>query len=97
MAFPLLERAAIARPWMRRGVAGHAPVRCRSDASHGTPAARWRQCLRDRSKDHDRGELKFSFTDCNHGRVDFTSSTPGYGEGHMDLARLTLPAGLRCP
>ena len=44
-----------------------------------------------------RGQLKFSFTDCNHGRVDFTSSTPGYGEGHMDLARLTQPSGLSCP
>jgi plastocyanin len=43
------------------------------------------------------GQLKFSFTDCNHGRVDFTSSTPGYGEGHMDLTRLTQPAGLACP
>ena len=43
------------------------------------------------------GQLKFSFTDCNHGRVDFTSSTPGYGEGHMDLTRLTRPAGLACP
>ena len=28
---------------------------------------------------------------------DFTSSVPGYGNGHMDLTRLTQPAGLTCP
>jgi plastocyanin len=43
------------------------------------------------------GTLTFSFTDCNHGRVDFSSSVVGYGEGHMDLTRLTQPAGLACP
>jgi plastocyanin len=43
------------------------------------------------------GQLKFSFSDCNHGRVDFTSAMPGYGEGHMDVTRLTMPAGLSCP
>jgi hypothetical protein len=42
------------------------------------------------------GMLTFSFTDCNHGRVDFTSVV-GYGSGHMDLTRLTQPAGLTCP
>jgi plastocyanin len=43
------------------------------------------------------GRLVFTFTDCNHGRVDFTSSVAGYGEGHMDLTRITQPAGLSCP
>lgn len=43
------------------------------------------------------GTLTFTFTDCNSGRVDFTSSIPGYGSNHMDLARLTSPAGLTCP
>jgi plastocyanin len=43
------------------------------------------------------GTLTFTFTDCNHGRVDFSSSVAGYGEGHMDLTRLTQPAGLACP
>ncbi len=43
------------------------------------------------------GTLTFTFTDCNHGRVDFTSSVAGYGAGHMDLTRLTQPAGLSCP
>ncbi|HJT97156.1 MAG TPA: hypothetical protein VJ696_02490 [Rhodanobacteraceae bacterium] len=43
------------------------------------------------------GTLTFTFTDCNHGRVDFSSSVAGYGEGHMDLTRLTQPAGLSCP
>ena len=43
------------------------------------------------------GTLTFSFTDCNHGKVDFNSSVPGYGIGSMNLTRLTLPAGLTCP
>ena len=43
------------------------------------------------------GTLTFSFTDCNHGRVDFSSVDSGFGQGHMDLTRLTQPAGLTCP
>ena len=43
------------------------------------------------------GTLTFTFTDCNTGRVDFVSSYPGYGSNHMNLARLTAPAGLTCP
>jgi plastocyanin len=43
------------------------------------------------------GTLVFTFTDCNHGRVDFTSTAAGYGSGHMDLTRITQPAGLSCP
>jgi plastocyanin len=43
------------------------------------------------------GTLNFTFTDCNTGRVDFASTYPGYGSNHMDLTRLTLPAGLTCP
>ena len=43
------------------------------------------------------GTLTFSFTDCNHGRVDFDSTMPGYGMGSMNLTRLTQPAGLTCP
>jgi plastocyanin len=43
------------------------------------------------------GTLTLTFTDCNHGRVDFDSVVPGYGTGHMDLTRLTQPAGLTCP
>jgi hypothetical protein len=42
------------------------------------------------------GTLTVTFTDCNHGRVDF-SSTRGYGSGGMNLTRLTQPAGLTCP
>jgi hypothetical protein len=45
----------------------------------------------------DWGTLTFTFSDCNHGRVDWAASTPGYGSGGMDLTRLTLPAGLTCP
>jgi hypothetical protein len=43
------------------------------------------------------GTLTFTFTDCNHGRVDFNSPVSGYGVGSMNLTRLTLPAGLTCP
>lgn len=42
------------------------------------------------------GTLKFTFTDCNHGKVEF-ASTAGYGAGSMNLTRLTQPAGLTCP
>ena len=41
------------------------------------------------------GTLTFIFTDCDHGRVDF-SSVAGYGSGSMNLTRLTQPAGLAC-
>jgi hypothetical protein len=42
------------------------------------------------------GTLTFTFSDCNNGRVDFTSTYPGYGSNHMTLARLTQPWGLTC-
>ena len=42
------------------------------------------------------GTLTFTFTDCNTGRVDFASTDPGYGSNHMNLMRLTAPAGLSC-
>ena len=42
------------------------------------------------------GSLTFTFSDCNHGKVDF-SSVNGYGTGSMNLTRLTQPAGLSCP
>ena len=42
------------------------------------------------------GTLTFTFADCNHGKVDF-SSVAGYGTGSMNLTRLTQPAGLICP
>ena len=42
------------------------------------------------------GTLTFTFTDCNHGRVDF-NSIRGYGSGSMNLTRLTQPVGLSCP
>jgi len=41
------------------------------------------------------GTFKFTFTDCNHGKVDFASSS-GYGTGSMSLTRLTQPAGFAC-
>jgi hypothetical protein len=42
------------------------------------------------------GTLTFTFTDCNHGEVDFTS-TLGYGSGSVNLTRLTQPTGFSCP
>ena len=42
------------------------------------------------------GTLRFRFSDCNSGHVDWSSTVPGYGSGGMDLTRLTLPAGLTC-
>jgi hypothetical protein len=43
------------------------------------------------------GTLTFTFSDCDHGRVDWTGTVAGYGSGGMELTRLTLPAGLTCP
>jgi plastocyanin len=43
------------------------------------------------------GTLTFSFTDCNHGLVEFASTYLNYGTNHMNLARLTQPASLSCP
>ena len=42
------------------------------------------------------GTLTLTFTDCDHGKVDF-ASTAGYGSGSMNLTRLTRPVGLACP
>ncbi len=42
------------------------------------------------------GSLRFTFTDCDHGRVDF-GSVSGYGSGTMNLTRLTKPSGSICP
>ena len=42
------------------------------------------------------GTLTFTFTDCDHGTVDFNSLL-GFGAGSMNLTRLTQPAGLTCP
>jgi hypothetical protein len=43
------------------------------------------------------GSLKFTFSDCNTGRVDWSSTQLGYGSGTMALTRLTMPDGLACP
>ncbi|HET7097319.1 MAG TPA: hypothetical protein VFJ68_07990, partial [Casimicrobiaceae bacterium] len=42
------------------------------------------------------GVLTFTFADCNHGHVDWSSSIPEYVSGGMDLTRLTQPAGVAC-
>lgn len=45
------------------------------------------------------GTLTFTFSDCSHGRVDFygAGNSSPWGDGSMDLTRLTMPAGLSCP
>jgi len=45
------------------------------------------------------GQLTFTFTDCDHGRVDFAGNgnNSPWGTNHMDITRLTHPAGLSCP
>src|SRR5439155_2302330 len=50
----------------------------------------------DRIIDNVWGTLNLTFTDCNHGKVEF-ASTQGYGTGSMNLSRLTQPAGLTGP
>ncbi|HET7064061.1 MAG TPA: kelch repeat-containing protein [Rudaea sp.] len=45
---------------------------------------------------HPWGKLTLTFSDCNHGRVDF-NSVYGYGAGSMNLLRLTQPDGTNCP
>jgi len=42
------------------------------------------------------GTLTLAFGDCNHGRVEWDSTAPGYGYGIVNIERLTLPAGLTC-
>jgi len=44
----------------------------------------------------DWGELRLSFSDCQNGRVDY-SSIAGFGSGSMSLKRLSQPSGLTCP
>ena len=42
------------------------------------------------------GTLTLAFADCNHGRVEWASTEPGFGNGIVNITRLTLPAGLTC-
>jgi hypothetical protein len=41
------------------------------------------------------GTLTLRFTDCNHGKADFTSAL-GFGTGSVNLTRLTQLSGLAC-
>lgn len=43
------------------------------------------------------GSVDLIFTDCNHGRIAWTSFVSGFGRGEMAITRLTKPAGLSCP
>jgi hypothetical protein len=42
------------------------------------------------------GTLDFTFTDCNHGSLLFTSSAEGFNTGIIPLTRLTQTAGTTC-
>ncbi len=41
------------------------------------------------------GSMSLSFTDCRSGRVEF-NLPEGYGQGSMNLTRLTIPSGVQC-
>lgn len=43
------------------------------------------------------GSVELTFTDCNNGRIAWTSLVSGFGTGDMAIKRLTKPAGLSCP
>jgi plastocyanin len=43
------------------------------------------------------GTMIFTFSDCNHGHVDWNSSVAGFSSGGLDLTRLTQVAGTTCP
>ena len=43
------------------------------------------------------GTLTFTFSGCNTGSVDWTSTVTGYGSGTLPLTRLTSIGGLSCP
>lgn len=43
------------------------------------------------------GTLTFTFSDCDHAQVSWSSTLPGYGNGSMALTRLTSIRGLACP
>jgi hypothetical protein len=43
------------------------------------------------------GNLTFTFTDCDHATMSWSSTLPGYGGGTQQLQRLTSIAGLSCP
>jgi len=45
----------------------------------------------------DWGTLTFSFTDCNHGTVTWSSPLPDYGVGSLPITRITQIAGTTCP
>jgi plastocyanin len=42
------------------------------------------------------GTMTFTFTDCNHGTVNWNSTLAGYGTGTMNLERLSGLDGLTC-
>jgi len=43
------------------------------------------------------GTLTFTFTDCNNGTANWTSTIAGYGSGSLPITRITNVAGTTCP
>jgi hypothetical protein len=43
------------------------------------------------------GTLTFTFSDCDHATVNWSSSLPGYGSGSLPLSRLSHIEGTVCP
>jgi hypothetical protein len=43
------------------------------------------------------GTLTFTFADCDHGAVSWNSTVPGYGNGSMQISRLSGVRGTTCP
>jgi hypothetical protein len=43
------------------------------------------------------GTLTFTFSECGHGQVSWSSELPNYGAGTMNLTQLTQPVGVSCP
>lgn len=43
------------------------------------------------------GTIDVTFTDCDHGEIQWTSTVSGFQAGSMKIVRLTQPLGLTCP
>lgn len=78
---PVTGRRAVLQGYRMAGAGGRFPPAFDQANVHAEP---W-------------GTLTFTFSECNQGRVTWSSSVPGYGSGSMELMRLTQPAGLTCP
>ena len=42
------------------------------------------------------GSFEIVFDDCNNGRLSYSSGLPGWGQGEVDVTRLTNISGVSC-